>query len=42
MKLSVNFKTFKNILSKPYRWIEYLVEMNAKINYLPAINFIIF
>ena len=32
----VNLKAFKNILSKRRRWIEYLEEMNEKIDHLPA------
>ena len=35
----VNLKAFKNILSKRYRWIDYLEEMNVKINYLPGLAY---
>ena len=31
----------KNILSKRYCWIEYLEEMNIKINYLPGFKNIV-
>ena len=31
----------KNILSKCYCWIEYLEEMNIKINYLPGFKNIV-
>ena len=37
----VNVKAFKNILSKRHRWIEYLEEMNVKINYLPGFKNIV-
>ena len=37
----VSLKAFKNTLSKPYRWIEYLEEMNVKINYLPGFKNIV-
>ena len=37
----VNLKAFKNILSKRHRWIEYLEEMNVKINYLPGFKNIV-
>ena len=38
----VNLKAFKNILSKRHRCIDYLEEMNVKINYLPGLaNYLI-
>ena len=37
----VNLKAFKNILSKRHRWIEYLKEMNVKINYLSGFKNIV-
>ena len=38
----VNLKAFKNILSKRHRLIDYLEEMNVKINYLPGLaNYLI-
>ena len=37
----VNLRAFKNILSKRHRWIEYLEEMNVKINYLPGFKNIV-
>ena len=40
-KSLVSLKAFKNTLSKRYRWIEYLEEMNVKINYLPGFKNIV-
>ena len=37
----VNLKAFKNILSKRHCWIEYLEEMNVKINYLSGFKNIV-
>ena len=37
----VNLKAFKNILSKRHRWIEYIEEMNVKIDYLPGFKNIV-
>ena len=37
----VNLKAIKNILSKRHRWIEYVEEMNIKINYLSGFKNIV-
>ena len=40
-KPMVNLKAIKNILSRRHRWIEYLEEMNVKINFLSGFKNIV-